>query len=199
MFILTPERRFVVALTGLSADNETALASPNSVGQVTIINGAQIVQGNAESPVATELNEGVCALMLTTDTTPGQLLALGAVGQDSQDGDNLAFASLQFQNRVAVLTTGATISTTQHSLFNWRGLPFDRRPMSNVDMEILVNIVTASYNLDFIATIWYQVAQLEPGDVGGLTDSLPVGVRVVRGAQIPSEGVAGPSGMVSAA
>ena len=199
MFILTPERRFVASVPTLSADSATTLASPNSVGQVTIINGCELVQGNGESPVASELNEGGLYLALTDEVAQADVLEFASSGQDSQDGDNLVFASLQFQQRVALITTGGNISVVQKALYSWRGLPFDRRPMSNVDMLMLLDIGTASFNVDIWVCIWYQIAQLEPGDVGGLADSLPVGVRIVRGAQIPNEGVAGPSGMISSA
>lgn len=197
MFILTPERRFVAATPGIVTDTTIDLATPNSVGQVTIINGITLVQGNAESPVATELNEGVMAVGLTTEVEPGDVINIGSSTQNSQDGNNLVIATLQYQNRVALITTGGVISTIQQAVFNWRGLEFRRRPMSNVDMRFLINITTSSLNVDALVAIYYQVAQLEPGDVGGLSDSLPVGVRIVRGPQIPDEGVAGPAGLIS--
>ena len=197
MFILTPERRFVFAFAGSTGDLTATLASPNSVGQVTIINALTLVQGNAENPIASELNEGTLAVMLTTDAIADSLLVLGGAGQSDSDGDNLVIGALTFQNRVGVVVEGGAVAVPQKAAYNWRGLSFTRRPMSNVDMEVLMNIATASFNIDVLVTLYYQIAQLEPGDVGGLSDSLPVGVRVVRGAQIPEDGVAGPAGLVS--
>ncbi|HIA04559.1 MAG TPA: hypothetical protein EYN66_22130 [Myxococcales bacterium] len=169
------------------------------VGQVVIVNGAQVTIGPAENPAQEvgEISEGTWALCLTNDVTAGDIgAAFGQTGTDANEADNLAFAVQDYSLRFGMTSSGATHVWSRTWAFNYRALEFTRRPMSNVTMRFVFENVTSSLEYDVGVLIYYQLAQLEDGDLN-LGSILPVGARVVRNMQIPDEGIQGPVGLIS--
>jgi len=192
MRLITPERQFKFIDASVSADEESALTNPVGVGQVMIINGVLIVVAPIETAAGNA--EGTLGLFLTGDQGAGDFLALGDVeAQDAQDGDNVMVAALDYSHFSVVVTSGGLMFLPQKGVWDWRGLKFEERPMTNVDLAVIFQPVATTAGADMAVTLWYQIAELEESDLG----FLPIGARIVRNVQVPAEGVTGPAGLVA--
>lgn len=197
MQIITPERIATQVRAAVTTDQEVAITNPVGVGQVLIINGVELSAYVAEAAGgAGAIAEGTLALALTTDVAAADVVPQGATAVDTQDGDNLCAAIGSYTVRQGFGTDVgyAVFEVPTIMLWDFRGLEFRRRPMTNVDLRAVLNITTGSLDMDFIWRFFYQVAELEPGDLG-LGSVLPVGARVVRGPQVP-DGGAWPAGRI---
>lgn len=197
MFTITPERIMKWGRRNIEADELYTLSSPSSVGQVVIINGVELSWGSAETPTGGQIFEGTLALGLTTDVLVADITPWAGAGDQftAQEGNNLVVAVFDAQERDMLNTNGQYTGLAHSKQWSWRGLEMQRRPMTNVDMNFLLNMTTTSLGVNIGGMVYYQIAQLEPGDLG-LGSILPVGARVVRGPQIPEVGTSGPTGVV---
>jgi len=194
MKVLTPERWLRVTEAAIAADDAIVVTNPVGTGQIMVINAVTLASAIETQPSADSHHSGTMVLQLTTDPELADILAIGeADAQTASHVQNLYVAHLDFSWLFALATSGAAVLPLASASYSWRGLPFTHRPMTNVDLEVNTDLVGTDLTSDVVVDIWYQIVELEEGDL----KFLPIGARIVRGAQIPPEGVLGPAGRLA--
>lgn len=176
--------------TAMATDASYALDLNLAAGQVTIVNGvefnyaltAQTTSGNSS---------GTLGFALTSEGS-GSSLGNGMAGADETvaiQGAGIGLIFLADYDIIGTLSTnGATISHAHKAGVSYRSLDYSNRPWTTEIPMFISKVVDSGIDLDVTVTVWYQIAQLGPEDLGRGAGALPFGSRIVRLANIPNDG-----------